>query len=211
MNLIREYIREVLLTESVDPKIMSMIDRAEKAGLRAMVKPGYAAVYDPTVDVSGYYDGYVGAKNRVAGVSWYPSPGSGTFKCSGARRVSVSGSKDFGMGPLAYDLAIEATGGLMSDRLEVSDEARAVWDYYLNSRPDVQSFQLDNEIDNLTPGIENDNCLQKSARVVAGQREVPSAAEADRSWVKSALSKVYRKSGTPVMDELRRRNMLDER
>ena len=98
----------------------------------------------------------------------------------------------------------------MSDRLDVSDEARAVWDYYLNSRPDVQSFQLDNEIDDLTPGIEDDNCKQKSARVVPGQREVPSAADADSAWVKSSLSKVYRKSGTPVIDELRRRGMLDD-
>ena len=123
---------------------------------------------------------------------------------------TLSSAEDFGMGPLAYDIAIEATGGLMSDRAEVSDEARAVWDYYLNSRPDVQSFQLDNELDNLTPGLEDDNCFQKSARVVAGQSEVPSAKEAGDAWAKSALSKVYRKSGTPVIDELRLRDMLDD-
>jgi len=187
---------------------MAMIDRAEEAGFRALVDSGYAAIYDPKIDVGGDR-GY--GKDRIAGVSWRQSPGSGALKCSGARRVVVSGSKDFGMGPLAYDLAIEATGGLISDRLEVSDEARAVWDYYLNSRPDVQSFQLDNEIDSLTPGLEDDNCLQKSARVVPGQRRIPSASSDDLAWVKSALSKVYRKSGTPVMDELRRRNMLDER
>lgn len=210
MKLLREYIRE-LLTESIDPKIMSMIDKAEKLGFRGYVKSGYAAIYDPTVDVSDRPPGYVGFVNRVAGVSYNPEAGAHGQPCSAAREVSVSGSKDFGMGPLAYDLAIESSGGLMSDRLEVSDEARAVWDYYLNSRSDVQSFQLDNSVDDLTPGLEDDNCLQNSARVVAGQRKVPSVDSADSSWVKSPLSKVYRKPGTPVMDELRRRNMLDEK
>jgi hypothetical protein len=33
MNLLREYIRELLI-ESVDGKIMSMIDRAEEAGYK---------------------------------------------------------------------------------------------------------------------------------------------------------------------------------
>ena len=207
---LRKYIRQILLAESIDSKIMSMIDRAEKAGFRALIRSGYVAVYDPSIDVSGYEDGYVGFKNSLARVSWHKLPGSGAFKCSGARRVIISSAEDFGMGPLAYDIAIEATGGLMPDRIEVSDEARAVWDYYLNSRSDVQSFQLDNELDSLTPGLEDDNCLQKSARVVSGQREVPSAREADDSWAKSALSKMYKKSGTPVIDELRRRNMLDD-
>ena len=140
MKLLREYIRE-LLTESIDPKIMSMIDEAEKAGFRAMIRPGYAAVYDPTIDVSGYEDGYVGHKNRVAGVSYYRTQGS-ELNCGGAHIVRISGSKDFGMGPLAYDLAIEASGGLISDRGTVSDEAQNVWNYYMNNRSDVEAVQL---------------------------------------------------------------------
>ena len=65
MKHLRQYIR-ALLTESIDSKIMSMIDKAEKAGFRAMIRPGYVAVYDPTIDVSGYDDGYVGNKNYTA-------------------------------------------------------------------------------------------------------------------------------------------------
>ena len=205
MKLLREYIRE-LLTESVDPKIMSMIDKAEAKGLRAMVKSGYAAVYDPTIDVSKYYDGYVGSVNRVAGVSWDPDPGSANVPCAGARQVSVSGSKDFGMGPLAYDLAIEASGGLMSDRLQVSSDARAVWDYYMNNRSDVEAVQMDDPKNTLTPG-EEDNCDQE----VAGGPHTSYGGDKDfgSGWIDHPLSKMYRKSGTPVMDELRRRNMLD--
>ena len=206
MGLLREYIR-ALLTESINPKIMSMIDRAEEAGLRAMVKPGYAAVYDPTVDVSKYYDGYVGSKNRVAGVSYDPDPGAHGQPCSGARQVSVSGSKDFGMGPLAYDLAIEASGGLISDRMEVSSDARAVWDYYMDNRPDVIKQQLDDEGDWLTPERE-DNCNQEIEGT--GGTAVEMYPDDHSAWVDSSLSKVYKKSGTPVMDELRRRGMLDE-
>ena len=201
MSLLREYIRE-LLTESIDSKIMSMIDKAEKAGFRAMIRPGYVAVYDPTIDVSGYADGYVGRKNWVAGVSYSKKPGEFEFTCAGARIVRISGSKDFGMGPLAYDLAIEASGGLVSDRTTVSEEAQAVWDYYMNNRPDVEAVQLDNEDNALTPEDE-DNCYQDIARgTVVGMYD---------TWQDSALSKMYKKSGTPVIDELRRRNMLDDR
>ena len=200
MNLLREYIRE-LLTESIDPKIMSMIDRAEEAGFKAYVKDGYAAIYDPAIDVSDRSPGYVGYANRVAGVSWNPKPGDSGYKCSGAHAVSVSGSKDFGMGPLAYDLAIEATGGLVSDRLIVSREAQAVWGYYMTSRPDVTVHQLDNTRNALTP-TDDDNCEQEVAMATQDSR---------RDWRKSPLSKVYKKSGTPVMDELRKRGMLEER
>ena len=199
MKLLREYIRE-LLTESIDPKIMSMIDEAEKAGFRAMIRPGYAAVYDPAIDVSGYDDGYVGHKNRVAGVSYYRTQAS-ELNCGGAHIVRVSGSKDFGMGPLAYDLAIEASGGLISDRGIVSAEAQNVWNYYMNNRSDVEAVQLDNEDNALTPE-DGDNCYQDIARgTVVGM---------DDTWQDSALSKMYKKSGTPVIDELRRRNMLDD-
>lgn len=183
---------------------MSMIDKAEEAGFRALLRPGYAAVYDPAIDVSDRPDGYVGFVNRVAGVSWnHIRTGEYGFPCSGARPVSVSGSKDFGMGPLAYDLAIEASGGLMSDRGSVSDEAQAVWNYYMNKRSDVEAVQLDNEDNALTPEDE-DNCTQNIARsTITGMYN---------TWQDSALSKMYRKSGTPVIDELRRRNMLvDER
>jgi len=197
MNLLREYIRE-LLTESIDSKIMSMIDRAEEAGFKARVQPGYAAVYDPAIDISEYtaagHVDYVGSANRVAGVSWnHINTGEFGFPCSGARPVSISGSKDFGMGPLAYDLAIEASGGLMSDRVEVSRDAFNVWKHYQTRRPDVIVTQLDNEKNKLTPEKE-DNCPHPS-----------------RFSIMSPLTKMYSKAGTPVMDELRKRGMLEER
>ena len=106
-----------------------------------------------------------------------------------------------GFGPLAYDVAIEATGGLMSDRSSVSPAAAAVWDYYTNNRPDVKVDQLDILEDylepQLTPDDKSDDCDQRQAY---NNRQY--------DWHKSSLSKKISKSGTPVIDELRKRGML---
>ena len=204
MNLLREYIRE-LLTESIDPKIMSMIDHAEAAGYRAKVYDGSASIYDPNIDTSDYPT-KVNAKNSRASVKWY-SPGNGMFgPCLQAASVNASRSKE-PLGPLAYDLAIEFSGGIVSDRTEVSSDARAVWDYYMDNRTDVIKQQLDDMHDWLTPGKE-DNCFQDIEGT--GGTAVDMFPDNPRAWVDSSLSKVYKKSGTPVMDELRRRGMLDE-
>jgi hypothetical protein len=118
-------------------------------------------------------------------------------KCGGAGGVVQSSTAKTGMGPLAYDVAIEETGGLglISDRATVSSSARAVWDYYLKNRPDVEAVQLDDQYNSLTPE-DADNCDQMVADDGWG------------SWIESPLSKLYKKSGTPVMDELRKRGML---
>jgi hypothetical protein len=193
MKLLREYIRE-LLTESIDPKIISMIDKLE--GLEGFVEimPDRAVVMI----------------NKAIGEDRYPVPlgavawGEGRLNgpCLGAKIVSSSHMK-MGFGPLAYDVAIEVTGGLAPDRDSVSKYATAVWDRYMNGRSDVQASQLDNEQNYLTPGDE-DNCDQRSARVDA------SSWSPIGDFDKSSLSKVYKKSGTPVMDELRKRDMLKE-
>ena len=109
------------------------------------------------------------------------------------------------MGPLAYDVAMEETGGLglISDRDSVSPAARAVWDYYLNNRPDVEAEQLDDLNNTLTPD-DKDNCSQRIASYT-NQPPMPKVVD----FQTSPLSKLYKKSGTPVMDELRKRGMLD--
>jgi len=82
--------------------------------------------------------------------------------CGDAWMVS-SARADDGWGPLLYDVAIEwaswKAGGLIPDRRTVSKEARKVWKYYLNNRSDVESHQLDDLKNTLTPDDE-DNCNQ---------------------------------------------------
>jgi hypothetical protein len=195
MKQLRQYIRE-LLTESIDasidPKIMSMIDKLEELEGFVEIMPDRAVIMI----------------NKVVGEDRYPVPlghvawGEGRHDgpCLGAKIVSSSTMK-MGLGPLAYDVAIEVTGGLASDRDSVTKYANAVWDRYMNGRPDVQVLQMDNDRNHLTPEDE-DNCEQRSARVDSGGWSSPG------SFWDSSLSKVYKKSGTPVMDELRKRGML---
>ena len=199
MNLIREYIREILLTESVNPKIMSMIDELEANGGYAEIFPDRVILFQPTENTP---------RRWVAMVAYETTVGAyAGGRCGGADSVVQSATAKTGLGPLAYDIAIELTGGLgmISDRATVSKDAEAVWDYYLNNRPDVEAVQLDDPFNSLTPD-DRDNCDQE----VAGGRHSMYGGERDRGtdWVKSPLSKLYKKSGTPVMDELRKRGMI---
>ena len=210
MNLLREYIRETLLAESVDPKIMSMIDRAEfdnltvevmrRGALRRvrLVRPERKGIQ------AGWREGkgpdairVMGSVTAIETSEDYDGPCLQSWQISGSR-------VDLGYGPLLYDVAIELTGGLTSDRTSVSGEAEAVWDYYSKNRSDVEVVQLDITDDyflpQLTPDNPNDDCSQ-----------VPAYDRYKEDWHKSGLSKLIKKGGTPVIDELRARDMLVEK
>ena len=111
--------------------------------------------------------------------------------------VVVNARATNGWGPLLYDVAMELSwpNGIMADRETVSKEAFAVWDYYMNSRPDVEAVQFDDENDTLTP-VPEDNISQYSAEVHSKLPE---------EWPSSPLSKAYRKKGgaTPTIDRLK--------
>ena len=121
--------------------------------------------------------------------------------CDGALKVGIVEAAD-GWGPLLYDCAIEwatmKAGGLIPDRVAVSDAARDVWDYYNYRRPDVLAKQLDNEEDSFDNGPEDD-CDQDVARQVPGNDQ-PAWEPLDLSgdWEESALSKKYTKSPTTI-------------
>ena len=175
----------------IDPKMMQLILQADDANYHVDVSSDVVRIYD-------------GSKNKIAAVSWYEAGIGPTFgPCLKGAIVNHSDAVE-DMGPLAYDVAIEVTGGLMSDRTEVSDEAERVWDYYMNNRSDVQSQQLDIMPDygvpQLTPRNKGDDCDQIPAHTKYGDK-----------WHESGLSKKFSKQGTPVMDELRRRGMLNEK
>ena len=120
--------------------------------------------------------------------------------CDGALKVDIVEASD-GWGPLLYDCAIEwatmKAGGLIPDRVAVSDEARKVWDYYLNNRTDVKAKQLDNEKDSFDNGPEDD-CDQAVARQVPGNDDYDAPLDFSGDWKASALSKKYTKSPTTI-------------
>ena len=187
MNLLREYIRQLLTESTIDPKIMRMIDKAED----------YGFFVDITSNSVIVYDGHDTDKPR-AKIHFERDTSFGP--CSGGAYVTYAKAEG-GFGPLAYDVAIEATGGLMSDRTEVSGDAEAVWNYYVNNRPDVKVDQLDIMKDygeeQLTPDDKSDDCDQ-----------IPAHFRHKSDWHKSSLSKKISKRGTPVIDELKARGML---
>ncbi len=157
MNLLREYIRE-LLTEAA-------------YGLPEFKKRGYGVsiedrgdtfeikIHDTWPPIPNY--GVLGMISAMKGGTTYSGP------CLDGYVVTWVSTDEKGWGPLLYDLAMEyATSkgsGLMSDRDSVSYKANKVWDYYLANRSDIEMVQLDDLEDRLTPGVENDNCAQTLA------------------------------------------------
>lgn len=114
--------------------------------------------------------------------------------CSGAYEVLFSRVTRRGFGPLLYDIAMEAAtelgGGLMSDRMVVSNDAQRVWGKYQNDRPDVERMQLDSEENELTP-TRADNCSVLNAKSFAGD-----------NWPDHPLSGAYRKPGMETIRQL---------
>ena len=197
MKLLQEYIRELLTESAINGKIMSMIDKAEEAGYKVKLfnaSNGGSVYLLPPDEVRS---------DRALGtVDWRRPSEKQHGACMQAKSVAWSKAMS-GFGPLLYDVAIEASGGLMSDRFEVSGEAENVWNQYAANRPDVQVDQLDilddYGEDQLTPDDPSDDCSQ-----------VPAHDMYKDGWVVSSLSKKFSKVGTPVIDELSRRGMLDD-
>jgi len=203
-KILRQLIRETLLTEARwTPQ--TLVD----GGYRVTVGQRLGRVFvscdmgpDIPTAVRGYLYVNTDAKRDMVNDG----------KCLNAWEIELANvSGGSGMGPLLYDIVMELSGrnGLMPDRDEVSAEARSVWEFYLRNRPDIEVMQLDSvESDEtpdipgdfLTPGLDDDNCFQKSAWEHAGT-----------AWTDSPLSKAYRvrDGGTPTIDALKRLGLID--
>ena len=206
MKHLREYIRQVLLTEAAKgpadlPENVFVQVEADSdfAEFEFVKKTGESERYGPR------YDRTVEQKDGIYGsIQLYSVEEYEVGPCSNAFMISWSGATS-GYGPMLYDLAMEwATangGGLIADRSTVSPEARAVWDYYLNNRSDIEIVQLDDPNNELTD-VEEDNCDQE---IAGGQNYLyPKPPErVDPDWPKSALSKMYRKTNDSVTKELK--------
>jgi hypothetical protein len=181
-STLRQLIRETLLTEA-----MITPDTAVEMGLTFEISSGEKLVEITATGPDG--SGSISA-SLVRGPLWHPS-GWGR---ESMRLWVVESSKVSipGLGPLLYDLLMDAVhpDPIASDRDSVSASAKRVWDYYLNSRPDIESIQLDDPDDKLTP-THLDNFDQHSAMNWVGYD----------GWPKSSLSKAYRRKDgrTPTL------------
>jgi len=182
-STLRQLIREQLLAESA----MTPSDASRK-GLSIRIKKRFN--YVDIIVSEGRY-GFVG------GISSTPMGNP----CGEAWTVDGSEVHIDGLGPLLYDLMLDVIHPhpLTSDRVEVSWDARSVWDYYLHNRPDIESIQLDDLKNTLTPE-DSDNCEQNSSMIWGDDLFGD-----EGRWPDSSLSKAYRRKGggTPVLDELR--------
>jgi len=211
VKLLREYIRELLKEGAKD--VSALVE-----------KDIYIAIdKDGLTDFNVYYSDAKGNPkdarvSDVHGEVTIMRPDDGTGPCGGALNVVYSEAAS-GWGPMLYDVAMEVAsevgGGLTPDRSSVSDSAQNVWNYYLGSRGDVQSHQLDLtdkdisaaekflkppvKLQKLTPDIEEDDCLQ--IKSVRAHRE---------EWDQSSLSKRYTKPPT-TMNALRAAGRLIEK
>lgn len=152
---------------------------------------------------------------------------AGNNLCDNAWEV-VKSRADHGWGPLLYDVAIELLGenGLMCDRQSVSLEAKKVWEFYLENRPDIEAVQLDYvRRPFVTPDDPSDDCPQHSFLRwahddldAAGHpkevyhfdpKKVPEHEEIYKDhW---ATKKYVRKDGqTPTLDALEKAGKLED-
>jgi len=174
---LRQLIRKSLLTEAAKrPE-----DLPSDVGVFASISPSGGSVQ------------YVRPQNKVSPVGgkifWRSNLGANKPYV-----IQQTYDTTSGYGPMLYDIALELCGarGLMPDRDEVSAEARSVWNYYMNSRPDVRKVQMDNPSNELTP-VTDDNVEQSSAEQDG----------AVKKWMDSPLSKAYIKDNTSTIDRLK--------
>ena len=204
MKLLREYIREILLTEAAMGPADLTDDMHVLIKTRGNTMWVRLAGKDPERGDGEYLLGDVVAERDT-----------GEYPCSNAFIVSWSKVRESGWGPMLYDLAMEyATSqgsGLMADRAMVSSDAFNVWQYYADQRGDVEKIQLDDAEDNLTPGDTADNCTQKLVYkgTHTGERwegfdlnDEPWDPRGKEVLLSNPLSKMYRSKGTPLMDQL---------
>ena len=196
MNLLREYIRETLLTEvakaiqDLPPGVSVVIEpyASGPVGFEIYFADDTGTLKD---DIEASERKYKDQNERlfygliaIGGLERSDGPCAGAFSIHAVVAAN-------GWGPFLYDIAIEyateKANGLIADRMLVSGAARNVWNYYSQSRTDVQKHQLDDLDNTLTPEYE-DNCNQSVSRLSPGEMLA-----FDNDWENSPLSKRWTK------------------
>ena len=159
LGVLRQMIREVLVTEKAKDVASKGVGK-----LALTIIKGYPArppcqtylLYDPA-KLAGQLSADKNTATAVYGVvmvnvtSAHPQWGAKEIEFTAARS---------GYGPMMYDIAMADVGGLIADRGSVSDDARGIWSFYKNSRPDVEKKQIDDYRNPTTKTKEDDGVRQ---------------------------------------------------
>jgi hypothetical protein len=192
---LRRMIRRELLREAaVTP------EEAQGMGVEFRIMKSSGTIGRAQWSITANTESYTGGPPWRQAIITIAKPVKRQGKCNDAWEVTWSLSDIPKLGPLLYDIAMEIAtlegGGLMSDRIEVSDKARRVWRMY-GARGDIEKYQLDNLRNELTPETDEDNCQQDSAEY-----------DADVAWEDSPLSKRYLKNNPSIIAKLRDLGMI---
>ena len=136
-------------------------DQAKAQNLALKIDNSFLVLYDPSKMLSGLESSEYDAdflSNAVLGFLEAKSP-AGKNRCHGAMMIrSVAAVK--GYGPLMYDIAMSMYGKITSDRVQTSDAAEKIWNYYKDNRPDVLKEPFDDVTAPETSNPEDDCTLQ---------------------------------------------------
>ena len=205
MKHLRQYIRQVLLTEAAKgpsdlPDNVVIVINAVRSSKEVEIYYGMAGNIFLRPEKKDLAYGSI----NIYDIQSDPNYGN----CGGAMMVGGAYAAS-GWGPLLYDVAIEwatqKAGGLIADRSTVSEDAESVWRYYMQNRGDVTAHQLDDPFNLLTPE-DTDNCDQE----VSGGGHLMYGGDKDfgSEWVNSSLSKRYTKPPTTI-DALKKAGKLE--
>ena len=115
----------------------------------------------------------------IAGVVYNEEPGS----CNNAGVIEISVSHpDYKAGPVAYEIAMWKAGSLASDRENVSQSARKVWQKY-SQRGDIASSPFD-DVENPATEDPVDDCLLHNPK-----GEISNRSELNKSYRRNSSSK----------------------
>ncbi len=183
MKHLRQYIRQILLTEGMKTP--------------ADLGPYRVRIQDISQDIRIAIVGQ--PRTGMLSLGHIDIRKAGNNLCDNAWEV-VKSRADHGWGPLLYDVAIELLGdtGLMCDRNSVSPDAKRVWEFYLENRPDIESAQLDivphRMLKQLTPDDPSDDCGQHTSIVWTDYNK--------GEWYDAPTSRLFRSKGNPTMEKL---------
>jgi len=186
MKLLREYIRQTLLLESIDSKIASQITKLQS--LNGFIKINLTKRQNITVQAHRFDDlkNFSFNNGEIGHVFALHEPGK-LGPCNNALIIGGSwdGEETYakeGIGPLLYDLVMELTtlvgkDGLGPDYESVSDDAYSLWAHYLNNRNDIVVKQRDiTQSPRTTP--KSDDCTEDNGYRAAAKRFPGGAIEA---------------------------------
>jgi len=162
MKHLRQYIRQILLTEGMyTPSLL------KEKNIHIVFKVGQSQIWlqAQKLPIAGVANPRFGNVGQLS-LRWHKNDYYREGNCDNAWSVEDAGVVESvsGLGPLLYDLAMEFAGedGIMSDRHITSLEARKVWYHYLGVRDDVEAFLLDYRNKPwITPNDPSDDCSQR--------------------------------------------------